>query len=89
MDFPKKHLFICTNAPGVENKCHFKGGEKLHAKVKQLARDLPDAQEIRVNKSGCLHKCEHGIAAVLYPKGEWKLNLIENDEQALLDLLKD
>lgn len=88
MIFPKKHLFICTNGGDKPGKCGSKDSEAFHANVKSMARELPNVHDIRVNKSGCLGQCEHGIAAVLYPEGVWKLNLKEGDEQSLLELLK-
>jgi (2Fe-2S) ferredoxin len=38
----------------------------------------PDAN-IRVNKSGCLDVCEHGVAVVVYPSGVWYGGVHEGD----------
>lgn len=89
----KKHLFICTNAPDNSKKCGSKGADILRQKIKELAKNHPNlvGEKIRVNASGCLGYCEHGIAAVCYPKGDWLLDL-KNDEtsvNALIDQLVD
>lgn len=41
--------------------------------------------DVRVNASGCLGHCEEGITAVMYPQGEWKLNLTPSDTETLVD----
>jgi len=79
----KKHIFICTNGPEKPGKCGHIGGEKLWADVKQMSREQNWGPEVRVNKSGCLDKCSEGIACVVYPAGEWHLNLKENEAASL------
>jgi (2Fe-2S) ferredoxin len=43
---------------------------------------------VRVNAAGCLGQCEQGIAAVLYPKGEWFLNLMPGDAPLLVSAVE-
>ena len=45
-------------------------------------------KSVRVNASGCLGYCEHGIAAVVYPAGEWLLDLEKTDGPKLVDLVR-
>lgn len=81
------HLFVCTNDRGPDAKresCCPKGSEELRAKVKAACKGLPG---VRINSSGCLDQCERGIAAVLYPSGQWFLDL-KNDDAAVSTLVQ-
>lgn len=80
----KTHVFICTNSPGKEGKCGSKNSDGLRAKVKDLCLQKYGKGSLRVSSSGCLGFCEKGIAAVIYPKGEWLFDLKENSEDLLM-----
>ena len=70
----KTHLFVCTNSPEREGKCGHKGSEELRQAIKEKCRTA-FGKEVRVSSSGCLGFCERGIAAVVYPKTDWHLDL--------------
>jgi predicted metal-binding protein len=84
----KTHLFVCTNSPDRPEKCGSKGAENLRRRIKEKCFEKY-GKEVRVNASGCLGHCEKGIAAVVYPKGEWLFELKETDDQKLLDLVEN
>lgn len=84
----KTHLFICTNSPDRSGKCGSKGSEALRAELKDKCRS-EFGKEVRVNSSGCLGYCEHGIAAVVYPAGEWLLDLQKTDGELLLQKVRE
>jgi (2Fe-2S) ferredoxin len=46
-------------------------------------------KDVRINASGCLGYCERGIAAVVYPSGQWLLDLTNQDDQKLLDAVDE
>jgi len=74
----EKHLFICTYSRQEGASCRAKGSGNMRDDLKAWAKDqLGDT--VRVNASGCLGQCEHGIAAVIYPKGKWCLNLTADE----------
>jgi (2Fe-2S) ferredoxin len=86
------HLFVCTNdrGPGAKREsCGHKGAEKLREQVKAACRDrgFPKGS-VRINSAGCLDQCEKGIAAVLYPSGEWFLGLNETNVDKLVDAVE-
>lgn len=84
------HLFICTNDRGPNGKresCRPKGAEELREKVKAACREK-GFPSVRINGSGCLDQCERGITAVLYPKGEWFLNLKATDVDTLVQAVE-
>ncbi len=82
----KAHLFICTNKKDGKPCCADKNAEALRKKVKDRAKEKWGIQ-VRINASGCLDHCNEGIAAVLYPQGEWFTGLkdTEHDVEVLLD----
>ncbi len=77
----KAHVFICTNSPDRTGKCGNLNSELLKKKVKDQCKEK-FGKEVRVSSSGCLGKCEHGIATVIYPQNKWLLGL--NSEEDFL-----
>ena len=83
----KTHLFVCTNSHDKEGKCGSKGSENLRKFLKESCKQ-EFGKDVRVNSSGCLGYCEHGIAAVVYPQGEWLLDLKEKDHDLVLEAVR-
>ena len=48
-----------------------KNSEKLQTELKIKIKDLKLNKKIRINKSGCLDRCESGPVMVIYPEGIW------------------
>lgn len=69
----ERHLFICINRRSNARSCAGSNAETLQEYAKRQVRlmGLPNQNSIRVNKAGCLGRCEHGPVAVVYPDGEW------------------
>jgi (2Fe-2S) ferredoxin len=68
------HILICTNEKeGGRSSCGPKGGQAIVDHLKAWVKEQKFPGRIRVNRSGCLGKCESGIAGVAYPRGEWVL----------------
>ena len=74
--FYKYHVFFCLNQrdpdagrPSCAN-CNAQAMQE-HAKkrVKQLG--LAGDGKVRINKAGCLERCELGPVVVVYPEGTW------------------
>lgn len=77
----QKHLFICTackDQSGEENV-----GLELQQKLKRHMKTNFPHLNLRVNKSGCLGKCETGVNAVCYPSGKWFTHLSKQDFKTL------
>ena len=69
----RAHVFCCTNkrAPGHERGCCAdKGAERLRSYMKKRAKEL-GLEDVRINASGCLDRCELGPCVVIYPEGVW------------------
>lgn len=79
----KAHLFICTNSPDRPGKCGNADSESLRKMVKEECK-ARYGKEVRVSSSGCLGKCEQGIAAVIYPQNKWLLELKPDESPKIL-----
>lgn len=74
MSFFQKHVFICTNQKeGGKQCCENEGASTYWQYSKQRIQDLGLAGPggVRVNRSGCLGRCELGPCLVIYPEGVW------------------
>lgn len=58
-------------------------GASLRKNLKNKIKESPYCEEIKVTASGCLGKCDQGIASVLYPEENWQLGLRSDDEDNL------
>ncbi len=65
------HVLICTNEKEKGGGCGTLGGKVILEELKSWSKKAALKGKIRVNKSGCLGRCESGVACVAYPKGEW------------------
>ena len=82
MSYFQKHVFICTNQRDAgEQCCHATGGAEAFAYAKDrigaLKKNGPGA--IRINKAGCLGRCDQGPVMVVYPEETW-YSFIDNED---------
>ena len=82
MSYFQKHVFICTNQRVAgEQCCHATGGSDAFAYAKDrigaLKKNGPGA--IRINKAGCLGRCDQGPVMVVYPEETW-YSFIDNED---------
>jgi len=69
----EKHVFICgheRNSIASRPHCVGRGSFDVLSSLKSMAREHM-LSNIRIQKSGCLDFCEHGISCVVYPEGSW------------------
>jgi (2Fe-2S) ferredoxin len=82
MSYYQHHVFFCTNqrAEG-ENCCNNHRATELHAyaKKKVAALGLNGEGKVRMNKAGCLDRCELGPILVIYPEETWYTFMDESD----------
>ena len=75
------HVFVCTNERDSDNpkgSCKEKGSLELMTMLKKSSKEAKMI-DVRINKSGCLGRCESGPAGVIYPEGTW-YTLPDSDE---------
>ncbi len=75
------HVFFCTNQRDGEPACADCGSRRLQKYAKQRCKELgihgPD--QVRINRAGCLGRCEWGPVIVVYPDGVWYSYVDERD----------
>lgn len=90
MSYYSHHVFFCLNQrePGADRpscaNCDAQAMQE-HAKkrVKQLG--LAGSGKVRINKAGCLDRCEEGPVLVVYPEGVWYTYFDQADIDEIID----
>ncbi|MFO1380720.1 MAG: (2Fe-2S) ferredoxin domain-containing protein [Chitinivorax sp.] len=84
----KHHVFFCTNqrAEG-ETCCNNRGatGMQTYAKDRIAALGLKGKGNCRINKAGCLDRCDAGPVLVVYPEGVWYTYIDQADIDEIID----
>lgn len=84
----EQHVFICMNERDDGRPCCAQQGaqaaqEHMKRRIKQL--DLNGQGKIRINKAGCLDRCEEGPVMVIYPQGTWYTYVDQEDLDEIID----
>ena len=87
--FYKHHIFFCVNKREGSDRecCHDKNAEamQVYAKKRIKKLGLSGVGQVRVNKSGCLDRCELGPVAVVYPDNVWYTYVDESDIDEIVE----
>ncbi|WP_233846561.1 (2Fe-2S) ferredoxin domain-containing protein [Paraburkholderia sp. HD33-4] len=88
--FYKHHVFFCLNQrdPGADRpscaNCNAQAMQEYAKKrVKQLG--LAGPGQVRINKAGCLDRCELGPTLVVYPEAVWYTYVDESDIDEIVE----
>jgi (2Fe-2S) ferredoxin len=85
----KHHVFFCLNQREGSDRpsCAACGSEKMQEYAKRRVKQLGLAGpgKVRINKSGCLDRCEEGPVVVVYPEGTWYTYIDEADIDEIVD----
>jgi (2Fe-2S) ferredoxin len=88
MSYFKHHVFFCCNqrAEG-ESCCNTHGASALqtYAKDRVGALGLKGKGKIRINKAGCLDRCDAGPVLVVYPEAVWYTYVDQEDIDEIID----
>jgi (2Fe-2S) ferredoxin len=74
MSHYKHHVFFCLNQREPGAACcadHHAAELQAYAKERVKALGLAGAGRIRINKAGCLDRCDDGPTLVVYPDAVW------------------
>lgn len=88
MSYFEHHVFICTNQRDAgEPCCASVGGSAMFAHAKERIGELKKGGPggIRINKAGCLGRCEQGPVMVVYPQGTWYSFIDQSDIDEIID----
>jgi (2Fe-2S) ferredoxin len=88
MTYYRCHVFFCCNqreAP--EACCNNHGALDMQAYAKQRikALRLDGKGKVRINKSGCLDRCDEGPVLVVYPDAVWYSYVDKHDIDEIID----
>ena len=88
MSYYKHHVFFCTNQRDPPEKCCADAGAadmQAYAKGRIKALGLNGKGSVRVNKAGCLDRCEEGPVIVVYPEEVWYTYVDKDDIDEIID----
>lgn len=74
MSYFRHHVFFCCNQRSPGDTCcnnHQASDMQGYAKDRIRALGLQGEGKIRINKAGCLDRCDEGPVLVVYPDGVW------------------
>ena len=85
----KHHVFFCLNERKSGEACCAQQSAQAgfdHCKSRVKAEKLAGPGGVRVNKAGCLDRCEEGPVLVVYPEGTWYTYVDEQDIDEIVDV---
>jgi (2Fe-2S) ferredoxin len=88
MAYYKHHVFFCLNQRDPPERCcaNFAAAEmQAYAKSRIKALGLSGKGSVRINKAGCLDRCEEGPVLVVYPDEVWYTYVDRADIDEIID----
>jgi len=88
MSYFRHHVFFCCNQRGEgEICCNNHGASEVQAYAKDRIRDLglKGPGKVRINKAGCLDRCDSGPVLVVYPEGVWYTYVDREDVDEIIE----
>jgi len=88
MSYYKHHVFFCLNKRDPpEACCANHDAESLQSYAKKRIKQLGLAGKgaVRINKAGCLDRCEEGPVLVVYPEEIWYTYVDREDIDEIID----
>jgi (2Fe-2S) ferredoxin len=88
MSYYKHHVFFCCNKRDPpEACCAARGAAEMQAYAKQRVKELSlnGKGNVRINKAGCLDRCEEGPVIVVYPEEVWYTYVDRHDIDEIID----
>ncbi len=82
------HVFFCINERNDGRACCAdRNAQALqeYAKKRLKTLDMNGPGKIRINKAGCLDRCDEGPVLVVYPEGVWYTYIDEEDIDEIVD----
>ena len=88
MNFYKRHVFFCCNQREPPEACcinHGSQGMQAYAKQRIKELRLDGKGKVRINKAGCLDRCDEGPVMVVYPEAVWYSYVDKDDIDEIID----
>ncbi len=82
----EKHIFVCENERGEGERvsCGKQGSKEILKLLKSKAVKAGINFPFRIQRAGCLERCELGPIQVAYPEGKWFRLRTEQDVDVLI-----
>lgn len=87
MSFFRYHVFFCCNQRAEGESCcnNFGATEaQAYAKGRIAELGLDGEGKIRINKAGCLGRCDQGPVLVVYPDAVWYCYVDKDDVEEII-----
>jgi (2Fe-2S) ferredoxin len=84
----ERHVFFCLNQREPGAVCcatHDAEAMQAHAKKRVKKLGLAGPGKVRINKAGCLDRCDEGPCLVVYPEAVWYTYVDEQDIDEIVD----
>ncbi len=62
-----KHVFVCTHG----KTCPRQGSLEVHGELRRRVKEAGLADQIRINKTGCMAQCGYGPMLIVHPGDVW------------------
>lgn len=88
MSYYQHHVFFCLNER-VDGRacCAHRGAAEMQEYAKTRIKELGASgrDRIRINKAGCLDRCDEGPCIVVYPEAVWYTYVDRHDVDEIID----
>jgi (2Fe-2S) ferredoxin len=88
MSYYARHVFFCCNRRDTGATCcqnHDADAMRSYCKDRVKERKLAGPGKVRVNKAGCLDRCEEGPCVVVYPDAVWYTYVDKSDIDEIIE----
>ena len=88
MSYYRYHVFFCCNQRDPPERCCANNDAlalSAYAKQRVKALGLSGPGRVRINKAGCLDRCEEGPVIVVYPEEIWYTYVDKEDIDEIID----
>ena len=88
MSYYRYHVFFCCNQREPPERCCANNDAlalSQYAKQRIKALGLSGPGRVRINKAGCLDRCEEGPVIVVYPEEIWYTYVDKDDIDEIID----
>ena len=88
LSYYRHHVFFCCNQRDPPDACcanHHASEMQAYAKQRIKELGLNGKGKVRMNKAGCLDRCEEGPVIVVYPEEVWYTYVDREDIDEIID----